>query len=193
MIPAIQNIITSPAIYNLSQNTVSQVSTETALKAIGHPAFVLANNKIDSSTKKFSATKELLYQIACLGIYMALIIPVFRKGTFNFAKKLYKDEPIFKAFKNAKEFSQFYKMNDAERAAKLVELNKNAKNGDVFTKENMDVDFAKGANELGAMTGSVIGLAILAPIISHPLIRPIMKSFGMISKENKVSLQDNNK
>ena len=37
MIGAIQNLITSPAIYNATQSTVTQVTTETCLKAIGRP------------------------------------------------------------------------------------------------------------------------------------------------------------
>ena len=35
MISAIQNFITSPAIFNATQSTVTQVTTETCLKAVG--------------------------------------------------------------------------------------------------------------------------------------------------------------
>ena len=68
MIGAIQNLITSPAIYNATQSTVTQVTTETCLKAVGRPSFILMDKQIDPQTKKFSATKEFLYQATCLAI-----------------------------------------------------------------------------------------------------------------------------
>lgn len=167
----------------MTQNTVTQITTETCLKAVGRPAFILADKKIDPQTKKFSATKEFLYQLTCLGIYLSIIIPVCRKSAFKAAKKLFKDEKVFQAFKSTKEFSNFYKMNENERLAKLAELNKNRADGDKFTKENINTALAKGSIELGSMFGSVTGLAILAPIVSHPLIHPIMKKIGIT--ENK--------
>ena len=183
MISAVQNLITNPTLYNMTQNTVTQITTETCLKAVGRPAFILADQKIDPQTKKFSATKEFLYQLTCLGIYLSIIIPVCRKSAFKAAKKLFKDEKVFQAFKSTKEFSNFYKMNENERIAKLAELNKNRADGDKFTKENINTALAKGSIELGSMFGSVTGLAIIAPIVSHPLIHPIMKKFGIT--ENK--------
>ena len=76
MIGAIQNLITSPAIYNATQSTVTQVTTETCLKAIGRPSFILMDKQIDPQTKKFSATKEFLYHATCLAIYLAAITPL---------------------------------------------------------------------------------------------------------------------
>ena len=75
-------------------------------------------------------------------------------------------------------------MNETEKAAKIAELNKNITSGDTFTKENLNVNIAKGAIEAGAMFGSVAGLAILAPVISHPLIHPIM---NVIKSPKKVT------
>lgn len=185
MISAVQNLMTNPTIYNITQSTVTQITTETCLKAVGRPAFILADKKIDSQTKKFSATKEFLYQLTCLGIYLSVIIPICRKTAFKGAQKLFKDEKVFHAFNTTKEFSNFYKMNENERLAKLAELNKNRADGDKFTKENINTALAKGSIELGSMFGSVTGLALLAPIVSHPLIHPIMKKIGV--SENKKS------
>lgn len=192
MISAVQNIITNPTIYNMTQNTVTQITTETCLKAVGRPAFILADKKIDQQTKKFSATKEFLYQLTCLGIYLSIIIPVCRKSAFKVAKNLFKDEKVFKAFNSTKEFSQFYKMNENERLAKLAELNKNISDGDKYTKENINTALAKGSIELGSMFGSVTGLALLAPIVSHPLIHPIMKKIGVTEgkKQDKTPPQN---
>lgn len=183
MISAIQSFITSPSLYNMTQSTVTQITTETCLKAVGRPAFILADKDIDPQTKKFSSTKEFLYQMTCLGIYLAAIMPILRKGTFALARKMYKDEPVFKAFKNSGDFMKYYKMKDTEKAAKLEEINKNLKDGNKFTKENINEDFAKGLTELTSIIGSVTGLAVVAPVISHPLIHPILRTMGL--DENK--------
>ena len=53
MISAIQSFVTSPALYNMTQSTVTQITTETCLKAVGRPAFILGDKDIDSQTKKF--------------------------------------------------------------------------------------------------------------------------------------------
>lgn len=183
MISAVQSFITSPALYNMTQSTVTQITTETCLKAVGRPAFILADKDIDPQTKKFSSTKEFLYQMTCLGIYLAAVMPILRKGTFALARKMYKDEPVFKAFKNSGDFMKYYKMKDTEKAAKLEEINKNLKDGNEFTKENINEDFAKGLTELTSIIGSVTGLAVIAPVISHPLIHPILRTMGL--DENK--------
>ena len=187
MLPAIQNIISNPTLYNATQSTVSQVTTETCLKAIGRPSFILMDKQIDPQTKKFSAIKEFLYQLICLGIYLSVIIPVCRKGAYNMAKNMFKNEPVFKAFPTTKELSKYYKMNDTEKLAKIEELNKTVHSGDKFTTENLNENLAKGAIEAGAMFGSVTGLAILAPIISHPLIHPIMNALAPKEKHSKNS------
>lgn len=188
MISAIQNFITSPAIFNATQSTVTQVTTETCLKAVGRPTFILADKQIDPQTKKFSATKEFLYQITCLAIYLAAITPLCKKGAFAIAKKAYKNEPVFKAFKDSNEFMNFHKLEEAQKVEKLKEMSKTLKNGDAFTRETINQDsenLARGVVEAGSMFGSVAGLAILAPIVSHPIIHPVMKMIGMEAPNNK--------
>ena len=39
-------------------------------------------------------------------------------------------------------------------------------------------NLARGVIEAGSIFGSVAGLAILAPIVSHPIIHPVMKALG---------------
>src|SRR5574344_85934 len=182
MLSAIQSIISNPTIFNLSQNTVAQVSIETSLKAIGRPSFILMDKNIDEKTKKFSATKEFLYQLTCLGIYLAVIIPVFKKGAFKVARKLFKDEQVFKAFKTPEEFMKYHKLNNDAKLNKLTEINKNLNPQDSFTKENINEYLAKGTIEASSIIGSVTGLALVAPVISHPLIHPILKAFGLEKK-----------
>ena len=191
MIGAIQNLITSPAIYNATQSTVTQVTTETCLKAIGRPSFILMDKQIDPQTKKFSATKEFLYQATCLAIYLAAITPLAKKYAYKIAQNSYKDEAVFKAFGNVKEFMNFHQLKtEAEKIAKLDELSK--KMGVTFTREKVSdaekaikkeisqdgENLARGVIEAGSIFGSVAGLAILAPIVSHPIIHPVMEALG---------------
>ena len=73
-----------------------------------------------------------------------------------------------------------------EKAEKIAELNRMNNSGDKFTRENLNANLGKGAIEAGAMFGSVTGLAILAPIISHPLIHPIMNALFPDEQHKKV-------
>lgn len=192
MISGIQNIISNPTLFNMTQSTATQVTTETCLKAAGRPGFILLDKNIDDKTKKFSATKEFLYQMTCLGIYLALIIPVFKNGAFTIARKFYKNEPVLKAFKTPDEFMHFHKMDEAAKAAKLKEINSTITTGDKFTKENINENFAKGIIEGSSIIGSVTGLALIAPVVSHPFIRPILKVLGMENKEKNTPQQQQN-
>lgn len=191
MINGIQNLISSPTLYNMTQSTITQVTTETCLKAVGRPAFILMDKNIDNQTKKYSSTKEFLYQLTCLGIYLAAVMPLLRKGTFAAAKKLYKNEPVFQAFKNSGEFLNYHKLDEAGKIAKLNEINQNLKSGDKFVKENINENFAKGLIEVSSIAGSVTGLAVIAPIASHPLIHPILKVLGLDNKKDDKAEQDN--
>ena len=88
MINLFVNAITKPGFQNLVQNTTAQVSIETGLKAAGRPAFTLADKNVDKETRKYSAVKELLYQTLCLGIYLAIIPPIFKRGGFKLFKNI---------------------------------------------------------------------------------------------------------
>lgn len=193
MIGGIQNLISNPTLYNMTQSTVTQVTTETCLKAVGRPAFILGDKQIDSQTKKFSATKEFLYQLTCLGIYLSMIHQ-FKKASFSIGRKLFKDEAVFKAFKHPGEFMEYYKMDEAAKSKRLEEINKTLKSGDKFVKEKLNINLGKGIIESCSIFGTVVGLAILAPVVSHPLIHPILKAFGMEqNKETKQIEQTKNK
>ena len=102
-------MLVSPSLTNVTQNTNSQVVVETTLKAIGRPGFILIDNDIDHDTKRYAATKEFLYQATCLATYMAIIIPIFKNGSFKVAKKVLKEEASFQKFNNAKEYLNYKK------------------------------------------------------------------------------------
>ncbi len=178
-------ILTNPAIYNITQTTQAQVAIETGLKAVGRPGFILLDNSIDKNTKKYSSMKEFLYQLTCLGISLGVVIPVFKKGSFAIARKMFKDEAVFQAFKKSDDFNKFRKLSLDEKTSKLGEIN--SANGKNYKLEDLNEDLAKGMVEVTSIAGSILGLSIFSPLISRPFIRPVLKSLGLGEKKPQAS------
>lgn len=196
MINGIINALTSNTMVNLAQNTTARVATETTMKAVGRPSFILIDKDLDPKTKKYSATKELLYQLICLGVYLAVIPVVFKKGAFALAKKAYKNTKGFEHFKNSKEFLEFHKLATVGKKERLEALQNGAFKkfenrpeliNIIKSDKSMTDEFAlqKGVIEASSFVGSILGLAILAPEVSHHLIHPIMRGLGMEEKQPK--------
>ena len=193
MVKAITGFLTSPGLSSISQSTSASVSIETSLKAIGRPSFILADKKIEPETKRYAATKEFLYQATCLATYIAVIIPFFKNGAFKLAKnKIFKDEKGFQLFKNASEFLDYHKLSALPKDARVRTLNE-AKYQDKFTKEVQELlksdtpekfSMVKGLIEVGNTLGSVLGLAVFAPEVSHLIIHPVMKLLGLEKKDS---------
>ena len=170
----INSVLTNPSIYNITQTTQAQVAIETGLKAVGRPGFILLDNSIDKNTKKYSATKEFLYQLTCIGLSLGVVIPVFKKGSFSIARKLFKNEPVFNAFKNSDEFNKFYNNSKENRVGKLREIYAEKSQNCSDEELQRHIHLAKGMIETTSIAGSVLGLSMMAPLISRPFIRPIL-------------------
>lgn len=193
MVSGITNLLSNPTLTRIAQSTSSSVSIETGLKAIGRPSFILADKKLEPETKKYAAMKEFLYQATCLATYMAIIIPVFKNGSFKLAKKVLKEEPCFQKFKNAKEYLDYKKFAIMPKDIRTEALNK-SKSKDKFSKEIIEHllntekaeqhNIIKGSIEFGNIVGSVLGLAIFAPQVSHLIVHPILRLIGMEKNEN---------
>ncbi len=198
MITAISNALTSNTMVNIAQSTKTAMTIETGLKATGRPAFILMDNNISPETKKYAAVKELLYQVTCLFVYLGLVLPVIRKGGFKFFQKhVFKDNARFQKFKGLDEFSQYYKLSQLKKRERLEalkdskltkdlsddiknelrELSEHKKPEKKLIEESDHI--IKGADEVSSIFGSVLGLAILAPQVSHLTIHPIMKWLGL--------------
>lgn len=164
------NLLCSPAISRFTQNTYAAVSTETSLKAVGRPAFTLYDKEADLESRKYSATKELLYQGLCLGMYLS-IIPLFKRAGYWGLSKIIKNEnPNSIEPKNFKEFYiELEKVKGEQLTGRLKTL--------------------KGAIELSSIVGSVIALTMIAPAVSNQILHPIMKFFG-IKKDKTVAPAD---
>ena len=195
MIGTITNVLSNPTLASVAQNTAASVSIETSLKAVGRPAFILADKDIKPETKKYAATKEFLYQAICLGVYLALIIPVFKKGAFALAKKtVFKNKPEFAKFKNADEFLNYHAIAEKKLNKRQNYLDKHL---DKFNHHDLRKELIKdapekyplikGTIELGSLVGSVLGLAVFAPQISHHAVHPIMNKLGMDKSSDQVT------
>ena len=192
MIGKITNILTNPSLSNIAQSTTASVSLETGMKAIGRPSFILMDKDIDKSTKNYAAMKELLYQLTCLGVYMALVIPVFKNGAFKIAKKCFKDEKAFNYFQNAKSYLDYLNLSKMGKAERINAINKKGSklNLSEEIKEYLCTNntpekhsIIKGAIELGNIVGCVAGLAIISPQISQFIVHPALKLLGFKKTE----------
>ncbi len=213
MIQGIARFLTSNSLNNITSNTNSQVMMETTLKSIGRPGFILIDNDIENDTKKYAAAKEFLYQATCLLVYAALVVPVFKRGAFKLAKKVFADSGI-PNFQSLKQYNHYLKLCDSSLNNRQRTLEKeikgvyktDAKGNKVkklvkdeydeialneLNKENPDkFTDLKGAIEFGNIVGSVFGLAILAPQVSHVFIHPALKFLGLEDKKPKTKNND---
>ena len=195
MIGPLTKALTNPTLTTLSQNTNASVATETVLKSIGRPGFILIDNDIDPDTKKYAAAKEFLYQATCLLVYAALVVPVFKRGAFKLAKnKIFKNSPEFQKFKSLKNYESYRKYAAKSLDSRKLLLQQH-KLQEKFTpeieqelitaKKPDNYDLVKGVIEFGSITGSVLGLAVLAPQLSHAVIHPALRFIGMEEKTKK--------
>ncbi len=204
MIDRIAGILSNTTAANVAMNTTASVSIETTLKSIGRPGFILIDKDIAQETKNYAATKEFLYQAICLAVYLLLIPPIFKAGSYKLGKKIFgKEHPEFFKFKNMKEYLDYHKYakrNLNDRSASLSKIKSREKfkhdglREDLLTKENPEMyHLMKGTIEAGSFIGSILGLAILAPQISHHLIHPIMKVMRLENNtESKTREQEKN-
>ena len=194
MIGAVTRAFTNSTLTDLVQNTNMAVSTETTLKSIGRPGFILIDNNISPDTKKYAAAKEFLYQATCLLVYGLLVVPVFKKGAFKLAKKgiINKGKPEFEKFTSLKNYESYRKLaaKDIDDRKHILKLNKFQEKftpeiqKELETIEEPDTyDLVKGTIEAGSLLGSVLGLAILAPQVSHAIIHPVLRFVGLEEKK----------
>lgn len=198
MIDRIAGILSNTTAANVAMNTTASVAIETTLKSIGRPGFILIDNDIPQETKNYAATKEFLYQVICLGVYLLLIPPIFKAGSYKLGKKIFgKEHPEFSKFKNMKEYLDYHKyakrnLNDRNASLSKIKSREKFKHDglreELLTKENPEMyHLIKGTIEAGSFVGSILGLAILAPQISHNLIHPIMKALHLDKKGEQVN------
>lgn len=193
MIDKIANILTNPAFANFAMNTKYTVTTESIFKATGRPAAIMLDKNVDLDTRKYAATKEGLYQLLCLGIYLTMIPLVFKKYGFKIAQKILKNDKDLPKFKDADEYLHYAKLasrkkserNDEKLLSKISDNLKIQENDSLTLKQHLlndekppEFPVAKGAIELSNLVGTVIGLAWIASELSNHILHPIMQALG---------------
>ena len=160
----IVNFLTSPQAADFVQNSTCQVLSEGCLKAVGRPTFTLLDKTATKEQRKYSATKELLYQSFSMAAFFALIFPI-KKNTFRLLKFFpqLKDCDVINA-KTIKEYQEKLKqVTDKKMLTKI-----------------------KGANELMSIIASGIILAVITPQIVTRLVHPIMNKLSDDGQKNKL-------
>jgi hypothetical protein len=180
---SIANTLSSKKFTYATKGIMGAVVGTTLLKAVGRPAVTLADKNSDPETKKYAATKEFLYQLLCLGMTFAMVIPI-QKGCFHATKKFMQG---CKELENIKKFKHFEivakDIDEYTPEAKKLLGTTNTGMKDPNTKKQFNL--VKGAIELGSFVGSIVGLTIIAPWLSHGILHPIMKAIGMEGKDGK--------
>lgn len=200
MLDKVANILLNPKFVNFANNTKYTVSTESIFKATGRPAAIMMDKKVDEDTRKYAATKEGLYQMLCLGIYLTMIPFIFQRYGFKIAQRILKGDKELPAFKDAQEYlnyAKLAKMNLEERKnskllSKISDTLKADKDDKLTLKEHLlkeekppEFPAAKGAIELSNLTGTVIGLAWIASELSNHILHPLMRGLGFEEKKKQ--------
>lgn len=179
----ISNTLSNKKFAYASKGIMMAVVGTTVLKAVGRPVFIMADKKSDPETKKYTAVKELLYQLLCLGLTFAMVLPAQRL-VFKNSKKIMEGVKELEKIKTYSDFKEVNKdINEfTPKAKELLSTDKKGLDGEAKEKFNL----VRGADELASFVSSIVGLTIVAPLISHELLHPIMHAIGMNKKDNNI-------
>lgn len=157
----------------------------TALRAVSRPTLIMADKKADPETKKYTAGKELLYQLLCLGLTFAMVIPS-KSLALKFAKKYTKDIPELEGIRKFKGIFSSVKFDEVNKDIdELTEKGANylGKNKGESIENKDEFKLVKGALELASFFSSIVGLTIIAPALGNKIIHPMLKKIGWAKEE----------
>ena len=174
------NAITSNTASKLVQDSAFQVLSEGSLKAVARPAFTLMDNSASPEARKYSATKELIFQSVSMAMYFAIITTVFQRGGYKFLKSLpkFKNYEALNGINNIKDFSKVY---DKFSKGLLSTTEEQAK----------QLQHAKGGMEVIKMVGSGLILTILCPMVVAKMVSPVMKALKPYINPEKTDSKEN--
>lgn len=179
----IEKMLSSKTFTYTTKGIMGAVVGTTILKAVGRPAFIYADSHTDKETKKYTATKEFLYQMLCLIMTFAMVIPV-QMLCFKLSKKYIKGMPSLKGIQTFKDFGKVTKDLDELTPEGKAVLNRDT---ELNKDEKEAIGLVKGAVEVGSFLGSLVGLTIVAPLISHEILHPIMNALGFDKKPASIT------
>lgn len=174
------NIITSNEASKWVQDSAFQVLSEGTLKAVARPAFTLVDKSASLDARKYSATKEFIFQSVSMAMYFAIITTVFQKGGYKLLKSLpkFKKYEALNGINNIKDFTKVY---DAFSKGLLS----------TTAEQATQLQHTKGGMEVIKMIGSGLILTILCPLVVAKMVSPVMKMLKpLINPETKEFLED---
>ena len=138
------------------------------------------DNSASLEARKYSATKELIFQSVSMVTYFAIITTVFQKGGYKFLKKLpkFKKYDALNGINNIKDFTKVYDAFSKGLRSTTAEQAK-------------QLQHAKGGMEIIKMIGSGLILTILCPLAVAKMVSPVMKALKpLINPETKEDVAD---
>lgn len=173
----VKSILTNPKAAEFAQNTINAIAVETTLKALGRPTFIYYDKNANGNSKKYAATKELLYQSFCLGLYLGFINKV-KKPVYGFIKNHF-----FKAKEDIERLDLYDTFQKQIEDAKTKENKKalHEKLGELLHSDKR-YRLGKGVHEFSSIISTVFILALCAPILSQIILHPVM---DLIFKKDK--------
>lgn len=179
----LRKVLANPKVASFAQNTVCAIAVETTLKATGRPAFIYYDKHANEQSKKYAATKELLYQTFCLGLFLGFIKPVKAKVYSAMSKWQAAKSPENKRKIDLYDSFQA-KINNAATKTEKDALERRFTH---LLHTNKDYRFGKGLKELSSIASTVFILALCAPILSQIILHPVMNL--IFGKKNKKPTQ----
>ena len=163
------NLITSNTTSKLVQDSAFQVLSEGSLKAVARPVFTLMDDSASPEARKYSATKEFIFQSVSMAMYFAIITTIFQRGGYKFLKNLpkFKNYEALKGIDNIKDFTKVY---DAFSKGLLS----------TTAEQATQLQHTKGGMEVIKMIGSGLILTILCPLVVAKMVSPVMKAINPI-------------
>lgn len=177
----VRKVLANPKVASFAQNTVCAIAVETTLKATGRPAFIYYDKNANEQSKKYAATKELLYQTFCLGLFLGFIKPVKNKVYNAMSKWQAAKDPENKRKLNLYDSFQA-QINNATTKKEKNALERKFTH---LLHTNKDYRYGKGLKELSSIASTVFILALCAPILSQIILHPVMDLIFGKKKENK--------
>ena len=172
----IKRLLTNPKAAQFAQNTICAISVETTLKALGRPTFIYFDKNANGRSKKYAATKELLYQSFCLGLYLGFINKV-KKPAYKFIKNKFFNNPD--QLRKLDLYDSFQEKIDKASKEDKKGLREELAN---LIHKNPDYNLSEGVHELSSIGSTVFILALCAPILSQIILHPVM---DLIFKNDK--------
>jgi len=181
-----------------AKKTAVTVYLMTGVKAAVRPAFIMGDKKNDAETNKYTAVKEVLYQVLCV-LAAAAMFPAFERGGFKLAEK---SLAKLKGFEKVKSLSELPGLENIKRVKdlkkeylektfdenfvskldKAKEATKKTADQEAIIKADEALHYVNGGVEAGSLLASILGLTLLAPMVSHEILHPFMSAIGIKEK-----------